>query len=410
MSGPAETGKTFATLWRLHCLCRDNANLQAVLIRKTLSDIAPSVLQTFTKKILPFDSSVEVKPYGGNHPEWFDYPNGSRIWLGGMDKPGKTLSSERDIIYVNQAEQLTLEDWETLTTRATGRAGNLKGANGETISLMFGDCNPGPPQHWIRQRAAQGALMLLESRHEDNPRLYTRDGTLTPEGVKTMAKLDALTGVRKKRLRYGLWVQAEGVVYENYDPALHLIDEMPAGWETWRKIRVIDFGLTHPFVCQWWAIDGDERLYRYRVLYMTGRTVKTHAQDILKASEPDGYIEETICDHDAEDRATLDENGIPNIAANKAVLLGIGKMQDRLEKQLDGRPRLFFLKNALLEMDQTLLDAKRPIDDVGEFESYIWKNRANKEEPVKEYDHGMDTTRYAVMYLDGMSGGMDFAA
>ncbi len=401
LAGPAETGKTFAALWRLHCLCRDHANVQAALVRKTFADIAPSVLQTFTKKILPLDPAVGVTTYGGSKPEWFDYPNGSRIWLGGMDKPGKVLSSERDVIYVNQAEQLTLEDWETLTTRATGRAGNLRDEKGEPLSQILGDCNPGPPKHWIKQRASEGALALLESRHEDNPRLFDMTGTLTADGVRTMAVLDALTGVRKARLRYGKWVQAEGVIYEEFDAALHVIDEMPRGWEAWRKFRVVDFGLVHPFVCQWWAVDGDGRMYRYRVLYMTGRTVSTHARQIRELSWADGYIETTICDHDAEDRATLGENGIPNEPANKAVLQGIGKVQDRLQKQADGKPRIFFLKHALVEVDQSLLDTKKPIDDEQEFESYVWANKATKEQPVKEDDHGMDATRYAVMYEDG---------
>jgi PBSX family phage terminase large subunit len=400
LSGPAETGKTFATVWRLHSLCRDNPNTQAVIIRKTLADIAPSVLQTYQKKILPLDESVVVKPYGGSHPEWFDYPNGSRIWLGGMDKPGKVLSSERDLIYINQAEQLTLEDWETLTTRATGRAGNLRDEHGAVWSQIFGDCNPGSPTHWIRQRERQGALTLLESRHEDNPRLFDADRALTPDGVVAMATLDALTGVRKQRLRFGRWVQAEGVVYEEFSHAQHVIDEMPRGWEHWRKFRVVDFGLQHPFVCMWFAVDGDGRMYRYRLMYMTGRTVRQHAADILRYSANDGYIETTVCDHDAEDRATLDENGIPNIAANKAVLQGIGKVQDRLRMQIDHRPRLFFLKNALVEVDQTLLEARKPVDDISEFELYVWANNATKEQPVKEFDHGMDCTRYGVMHLD----------
>ena len=38
---------------------------------------------------------TDVLPYGGNKPEWYDYPNGSRIWIGGMDKPGKVLSAEQ---------------------------------------------------------------------------------------------------------------------------------------------------------------------------------------------------------------------------------------------------------------------------------------------------------------------------
>lgn len=210
LSGASETGKTFSMLWRLHRLCADNKNVQAAIVRKTFADIAPSVLQTFTRKILTLDLGVIVETYGGGHPAWFDYANGSRIWLGGMDKPGKVLSSERDIIYVNQAEQLTLDDWETLTTRVTGRAGNLP------FAQLVGDCNPAGAQHWILQRAATGALSLLPTYHRDNPFLFNDDGTPTAQGEVTLARLGALSGHRRKRLYEGLWASPEGLVYDNF--------------------------------------------------------------------------------------------------------------------------------------------------------------------------------------------------
>ena len=61
--------------------------------------------------------------------------------------------------------------------------------------------------------------------------------------------LQSITGVLGMRLREGMWVQAEGVVYDTWSDALHMIDRMPQGWEQWRKIRAIDFGYINPFVC-----------------------------------------------------------------------------------------------------------------------------------------------------------------
>ena len=93
-----------------------------------------------------------INPYGGDKtPDRYIYPNGSVIWLGGMDNPDKVLSSERDFIYVNQAEELAEGDWETLKTRCNGRAGNAPYAQ------LSGDCNPGGSKHWIRERAKRGS-------------------------------------------------------------------------------------------------------------------------------------------------------------------------------------------------------------------------------------------------------------
>jgi phage terminase large subunit len=216
LSGPAETGKTLACLHKLDALAWKYPGMQAVIVRKTYNSVIGSCLQTYTRKVLGPDTPVVA--YGGSRPEWFDYPNGSRVYVGGMDKPGKVLSSERDVIYVNQAEELALADWETLTTRCTGRAGNMPYAQ------MMGDCNPGAPSHWILKRRDAGSLTMLESRHVDNPTLFTAAGEITEQGKRSMAVLDALTGVRKARLRDGRWVQAEGGIYEQWDVARHLID------------------------------------------------------------------------------------------------------------------------------------------------------------------------------------------
>jgi hypothetical protein len=401
LAGPSETGKTWASLWRLDDLLRTTPRAQAALIRKVAADVGPTVLRTY-KKVIARSSSGAI-PYGGEKPEWYDYPNGARLFVGGLDRAGQILSGERDFIYVNQAEELTLDDWETLTTRTTGR-----GAVTET-PMLFGDCNPNAPNHWIINRPS---LQVLHTRHEDNPSLYDDSGRLTPQGTRTMAILDNLTGVRKKRLRLGLWVAAEGTVYE-FDRSVHLIDRFPIP-EDWPRIRAIDFGYTNPFVCQWWARDPDGRMYLYREIYMTRRTIKVHCETIRKVEAwdlPDGTpnpdrerIEVSVADHDAEDRATLDENRIPTRPANKAITVGIQKTEERLKLAGDGRPRLYVLRNSLVELDEELVNLRQPTCTEQEFEMYAWPKgqdgRAIKEVPLDMYNHGMDAGRYAVMHFD----------
>lgn len=400
IAGPAETGKTLGALQKLDALAWKYPGLQGAIVRKTYASMPGSCLQTYEKKVLGawndtegrFDpNQTPVTKYGKNKPQWYDYPNRSRLWVGGMDNPSKVLSSERDVIYINQTEELTLDEWETLATRATGRAGNMPYAQ------ILGDCNPAGRLHWILERANEGKLTLLQSRHRDNPTLYDPiAGELTGQGRRTMAVLDALTGVRRGRLRDGKWVSAEGQIYEEWDPAIHIIDpfEIP---DSWQRLRVIDFGLVNPFVCLWAALDEDGRIYIYRQLYHTGRTVRVHSGQIKKYTE---RIGQTICDHDAEDRATLAENGIPNIAAKKTVSVGIERVKERLKVQADGRPRLFIVRDCLIEMDQGLKMAHKPWAAEQEFDGYIWANRKTREEPIKADDHGVDTIRYLVMYLD----------
>lgn len=215
LSGPAQTGKTITGLALLNNLAIQHPGSQWAIVRKVRADMDGSVLQIFKDKVLGPQSAVH--PYGGEKPEFYAYPNKSRIWVGGMDRPGKVLSGERDGVYVNQAEELAIQDWETLLTRTTGRSGAMLDESGVPYGLLFGDCNPGPPTHWIWSRQLSGKLKFFQSRHQDNPALYDQiTGAITEFGRRTMEQLDRLTGYRRSRLRDGLWVQAEGIIFDQW--------------------------------------------------------------------------------------------------------------------------------------------------------------------------------------------------
>lgn len=239
LSGPYETGKTWAALWRLDSEARRCKGAQYALVRKVRNDMDGTVLVTW-KKIIAVRGGV--RPFGGEKVQWYDYPNGTRVWVGGLDRPEKTLSGERDGVYVNQAEELDEADWELLTRSTTGR-----GAVTDT-PMLWGDCNPGAEDHWILSRTQAGSLALLTSRHEDNPRLHN-GADWTDAGRSTLADLDKLTGVRYSRGRLGLWVGAEGAYFARLDERLHMCDltRAPEGWRAW---GALDYGFAHPLSFQ----------------------------------------------------------------------------------------------------------------------------------------------------------------
>ena len=391
IAGAAETGKTYGCCQYADALLWKYAGAQGVLLRKTYSSLVGSALMTYRRVLASGMKDGERSPivaYGGERPEWFDYPNGSRLWVGGLDNAQKILSSERDFFYVNQAEELSLDEWETITTRATGRGAVMP------YTRVFGDCNPTVPTHWIKSRAG---LELLESRHEDNPVLYDDEGNITEQGKITMSVLDALTGARRLRLRFGKWVQAEGVVYEGWDPAIHIIPAFDVPKE-WPRYWVVDFGYTNPFVCLWAAEDPDGRFYIYREIYHTQRLVEDHAKDILRLSADEPGPRLIICDHDAEDRATLERHiNLPTVGAIKNVRPGIQQVASALRVQGDGKPRLFIFDNSLVEEDPALRPNHKPTRTAEEMDGYVWDTRMNRrqgEEPLKVDDHGADCVRY----------------
>jgi hypothetical protein len=411
LAGPSETGKTMACLAKLDALLTLIPGAQAVLVRKIRDTIFPTVLQTYTRLIQPFAggqsvNAVGVRRYGGERPLWFDYPGGSRLWLAGIDDPGKALSSDRDFIYVNQAEELTPDDWQVLTTRATGRAGYPH-------PQVFGDCNPGPPHHWIRHRPT---LRILESRHEDNPILWDADAReWTEQGRRTLAVLDALTGVRKERLRYGRWVSAEGVVFE-LDPRRHVLsraalvglgiltaDGAP-GPAVRERIAGVDWGYTAPGCLQVWLADGDGCAYLVREWYRPGQLIGWW---VARGREAFARYGVTAFASDPSQPGSLEEfrrAGLPAVAADNDRSAGIQAVQQRLADAGDGRPRLFVADDALADPDPELLAARQPCGLLQEADSLVWApDRAGR--PAKEGttvgpDHACDSARYAIRLID----------
>lgn len=403
LSGSAGTGKSRACLEKLHALALMNPGMRGLIVRKTLSSLGSTALVTWREHVIKeaLNNSL-VKFYGGSaeQPAQYRYSNGSVIIVGGMDKATRIMSSEYDVIFCQEAIELTENDWESLTTRL--RNGKI------SFQQIMADTNPDTPTHWLKQRCNRGQTVCLESRHEDNPVLFDDNGELTESGKAYLSILDALTGPRYQRLRKGLWVAAEGIIYEEWDAAVHLVDqyEIPS---TWPRYWSVDFGFVHPFVLQCWAEDPDGRLTLYREIFHTGRTVDQHAAKILSyVTDRRGQWTEpkptaVICDHDAEGRATLSKSlGLGTVAARKAVLEGIQGVQRRLRPAGDGRPRLFIMRNCTVERDISLIEAKKPASTEEEFSGYVWDRGQGKgkEAPVKEFDDGMDTCRYVVAHRD----------
>jgi PBSX family phage terminase large subunit len=409
LSGPYESGKTLPALTKLHALLVKYPKSRAFITRQTYKSLLATALVTYENKVLPVhpdspDSAI-VK-YGKSKPEFYQYPNGSHLLIVGMDNPDKILSGEFDFGYVNQAEEITLDAWEKLIARCTGRAGNAP------YTQVIGDCNPAHPQHWILHRET---LKLFEQLHKHNPSLFNQETQdWTEQGKRTMEILGSLTGIRKERGFKGRWVSAEGVVYEFSSAHLIARADVPA---IRRWYLSIDFGYTNPFVCQLWGVDADGRMYLWAEIYMTKRTVAAHIPAI-KAMIGDRKIEAIVADHDAEDRATLRENGLPTSPAKKDIETGIQTVQDRLKIQGDGKPRLYVVQDACAEYDRDLYREYPgdlyPCCTEHEFAVYAFPpskdGKANKEEPIDLNNHGMDALRYLAMRLTRSDEPSDLSA
>lgn len=390
LHGPAETGKTLSSLTYLHTVALKYPNANLLIVRKTQTSTYATVLRTYVNKVLLGDPARwKIEAYGGAKPEWFDYPNGSRIWVGGMDKASKILSSEFDIAYANQAEEFSDADWETLTTRTTGRAGNIP------YSRCIGDANPAHPAHWMYNRPS---LKLFYSVHKDNPALYDPlTGEITKQGRRTMEVLEALTGVRRVRLYEGKPAQAEGAIYAAWDEARHMVyrEDVPP---LFRFVVGIDWGYSNPGALQVWGIHGRSgAMYLVHEVYRANKTDDWWLEQAKSVSDR-WDVEAFVCD--PSEPAYIDKFAAAGLNAVKgfnSVLPGITAVQARLLDE-----RLLVVRDSLAVKDERLEENRLPTCFRDEIPGYVWSSRSTKETPVKENDHALDAARYAVAYVDGL--------
>ncbi|QPC82102.1 terminase [Phototrophicus methaneseepsis] len=433
LCGAAGTGKTLAILLLINRLMWEYPGARWVIMRKVRADLAQTTLVTFERDVLGEDNPICANVQR-EYRQSYKYPNGSEIVVGGMDRPGKILSGEYDGAYCAEAVQFDKLDIETIEMRLRN------GVIPEPRLLM--DTNPDRPDHWLKQRCDEGFVTLMNTYHKDNPRYWDNKlGQWTAAGVQyVLGALEKLTGLWRDRYRDGKWTLAEGAIFDEYREDVHVVNWFAPPLD-WRKYRVIDFGYNHPFVCQWWAEDPDGRLYLYREIYWSERLVQDHAEDIRRMTATAHWrsnaalydediieyvsreewaemtdeekqrallmgeqITVSISDHDAEDRATLKRYGIDTKAAYKAVKDGIQLVKSRLRVQDDGKPKLFIMRGATVEIDDKLRTKGLPTSTQSELPGYIWADKSKKEEPLKENDHGADTTRYMVAHLDKRGG------
>lgn len=325
-----------------------------------------------------------------NHSEQYaKFTNGSMISLGGLRPSdiGNILSAEYATFFCCEANEMA---WETIDLAKSRLNSNSVNDKNEKIQCKFLiDLNPTFSRHWSNVSWMQGIDPdTREPLKEFNK--YTNLHFLPEDNMENLSKdyletLDSMTGSRRRRFREGVYGTYDGLVYSCFEDH-HIIDDFRIP-NDWLKVRAIDFGYSegHAFVCIWMALDeSNEKIIIYREYVKEKTVVRIHAGNIKDLSKLDGFYTygNAVCDHDAEDRATLEENGIKTKPANKSVLVGIDKMIDFIER---GKFNVF----------------RSCTETITELGSYIWKNKdtgiSKDREVVKENDNCLDAIRYGIM-------------
>lgn len=386
ISGSAGTGKSRTWLERIHHDARNYPLSRQLILRKTRVSLTTSGLVTFEQHVLGADNPLVVNGPTPAHRESYKYPNGSVVVIGGLDNATRFMSTEYDRIFVQEAIEVELNEWESLTTRL--RNGRLP------VQQLVADTNPSFPDHWLKKRCDNGLTRMIFARHEDNPRLYNHDtGEWTEYGRDYIDRLDRLTGVRKERLRYGRWVQAEGVVYDNFDESLNVTTDAEYN-PAWPVIWGVDDGYAegegvgtasyHARVVLMMNITPVGGLNVFYEYHRTRELSETTINNVLELpyNRPEAaYIDSSA----AELKTRLHMVDIPTVNATHKVSEGIKNVRRLIcdgngVRLLKIHPRC---SNLIRELNSYQYDMKSNVSNVGE------------PKVLKMNDDAADSLRYA---------------
>lgn len=382
LTGSAGGGKSLCAGEKVHAYLKKYPNTMGLMLRKQRNSMTNSTVLFMERTVMGKDPGVDHYPSKNR----FEYDNGSILAYGGMDGEEQKeqirsigQAGSLHIAWMEEANRFSEEDFNELQAR-------MRGAGVDWLQIIL-TTNPDSPMHWIYKRLILGGEASVH---------YSKAADNTFNPTTYVHTLNRLTGVTKQRLAEGKWVQAEGVIYEEFEVDHHYIAPFPIP-KDWIRLIGIDFGYTNPFVALFAAVDPDGIVYIYKEWYMSHRTVKAHGERILQELEKEGIeVDVIICDHDAGDRMTLEELGLSNIPATKDIERGLGVVKERLKiDPINGKARVYFFRNMLLEVDPEMERQKKPISTIEEFSAYVWstptnprQNSNDREVPLKLSDHG----------------------
>lgn len=267
-------------------------------------------------------------------------------------------------------------------------------------AAMFGTTNPDNPGHWLRTEyldrartqglwvpgADETEVLDLATWHfgiDDNPHL--------PAAYVRSIKAE-YTGLWYRRMILGEWVQAEGAIFDSFDPDVHVVDELSP---IERLIGVgVDYGTTNPFAALLLGQTRDGRLAVLREYRHDSKVARRQLTDAEYSAELRAWLEQAAADYgDTPRRIVVD----PSAASFHTQLF-----RDRVRGVVDA-------DNAVadgIRLVASLLAARRLIVHssckglIGEFPGYAWDDTAaakGEDKPIKVADHSLDALRYVLL-------------
>ena len=348
--GASRSGKTYNTMLYLITYCLNHPKTTVSVVRSNMPALKRSAYKDFEDIM-------------GRLGEWTDKAmnktemffkfgkNGSVIEFFGADNEQKLRGSKRDILFVNEANELRFMEWQQLKMRTT--------------QFAILDYNPSfSDEHWICGVNRDHRTYHFITTYKDNK-------YLEPEVV---AEIESLKGKNDALWRiYGLGLQAivEGLIFQNVEQC----DEFPEFCK--REFIGVDFGYENDPTAVVRVGLYQDRLYIDEITYKTHLLTNEIIKILKEHCSSDKIISESADPRLIDEIHRAGLNIHPVRKYQGSVLAGIQKM-----------------------LEYKIFVTKGSINVIKEFRNYTWSK--DKEErylnkPVDAFNHAIDATRYVIL-------------
>jgi len=348
--GGSRSTKTYSILQLLIVKALESENpLVISIVRKSMPSLRLSALRDFFDILKQYDLyNVE----NHNKTENTYLINNTLIEFFSIDDAQKRRGSKRDILFVDEANELSAEDFFQLNIRTT-----------QTVYLGF---NPSEQFWYNDQLQNRDDITIIHSTYKDNPFLST-------EQINEIERLEFTDKQYYQIYALGEFAGAIDLVY-----SYTVVDHIPV--EQAKLVALgMDWGYTNDPTTLVEVWSWDDALYLNELVYDRGLT----NQDIvnkLQEYEVDRYIE-IIAD-------SAEPKSIEEVRRAGFNIKPATKGPDSILNGID------ILKRKRLHV------TKQSVNLINELNKYKWvvdKNGNKLNKPIDSFNHALDAVRYVAL-------------
>ena len=354
--GGARSGKTYAICQYIcYLLVNSEQKLTIDIVRKTLPALKSSVMRDMIYLLDKYD--IYWKGIHNKAENTFEY-NGHLISFISVDQPQKLRGRRRNIAFLNEANELDLEDLRQIAMRCSDPG---------TIIMDF---NPSDPVHWIYDE-------IIPREDCDTWITTYKDNLYLDEEIK----------IEIERLRerdpdyfnvFGLGQRAHFSARQIFSNWKFIpFEEFPEFDKDSEAVIGLDFGFTNDPTAATLIFRKSDKIYLHEIFYTTGLT----NSDIVDKLRGGGY-DQTLIFYDAAEPKSGEEMKRAGLRVKPAVK-GTGSINAGI--------------SLLREYD--IIVSKESKNIFKEYNNYYWeqlKDGTIINKPIDKFNHAMDSIRYGV--------------